>query len=417
MDFFEMIEKMAENGHAPTEGCTLFGIGNDDAIERIKKTYLIKRFSRGGSAEKFVVGPFGSGKTHFVNQLSEVSRQMGCVTAKVNLTKNIDVTSNFVVYREIARQIKCPGDGAVGIRNLMINCMDRIKSKAIEVYNEEGHEEEYLRFWISGLENSNFELDMFARVAKQCFDAYLKNDDEKFDVACRWISGEINNSDFSKMLNVSKVTKAEQNIIAKRANLSLYQLIKLSGYTGTVIAFDEAEQGFSIDPKRKSRLLSFLQSDINSLNELSDGSVLVMYAITPDIQAELMNFAALQQRLQNPGNIGFNEGNTRAPIIDLTRSNNLTIEDIKKELKDIGIRLVDLFCENVDDDFHVRKEEVINHVLEYAERIVDEDISSSDRRIMVKGTCSMLIHLEEAGEISNMTVNPNPELDTFEDEV
>ena len=60
----DILERIAETGTAPTDGCHLFGVGFEDAFERLKKKYLEGRIARGGSAEKFIVGPYGAGKTH-----------------------------------------------------------------------------------------------------------------------------------------------------------------------------------------------------------------------------------------------------------------------------------------------------------------------------------------------------------------
>ena len=94
IDVLALLESLAEKGTPPTDGCTLFGVGYDDAFERLKRTYLERRFSNGGSAEKFVVGPFGSGKTHFLRQFLEIARDMDCVTAEVPLTRSFDITNN-----------------------------------------------------------------------------------------------------------------------------------------------------------------------------------------------------------------------------------------------------------------------------------------------------------------------------------
>ncbi|MCC4766558.1 hypothetical protein FXW07_07990 [Methanosarcina sp. DH1] len=403
MEILHLIDTMAENGHAPDEGCGLFGIGNDDAIRRIRETYLIRRFLRGGSAEKFVVGPYGSGKTHFINQLLEAARGESCVTAKVNLTKSVDVTSNYMIYREFIRNLRTPEstpESEGEMKSLLIACMEKVKNDILRNGQTEKDANEYLRFWISGLENYHFELEIFGRVVKQAFDAYQKRNDEKFEFAYRWLSGEFDNKEINKMLNVSRISKSEQNIISKRSGLSLYQLIKRAGFTGTVVAFDEAEQGFSISSQKKSQLLSLLQSDINSINELHNGSALVLYAITPDISEEMMEFAALQQRVQDPfRGTSFWDGNTRAPLIYLTRRDGITRSEVADELTEIGRKLVELLYSKVGSEITVPREEVIEKIKSFAIAISNEDLSPSNRRKMVKGTCIMLIRLYEDGEL------------------
>jgi len=393
MGIVDIIELMAENGHAPDEGCSLFGIGNDETINRIQETYLINRFSRGRSAEKFVVGPFGSGKSHFLNHLIEVAHNLNCVTAKVKLNKSVDVTSNYYIFKELAQEIQAPNSKR-GVKYLLLACANKVKSDAFEKYNSEETANGKLSFWISGLEDSDFELNIFGRVVKQAFDAYLKKDKEILDFASRWLSGEFNNKEINKALNVSKVNKNEQNLFAKRVGLSLYQLIKKAGFTGTVIGFDEAEQGFPKNSKKIDQLLSLFQSDINSINELKNGSVLILYAITYEIVEKMMQFPALQQRIQNPlPNMGFKDGNTLAPIIYLTRPKECTRDDVANELTKIGYKLIDLFYSEVDNEVTIPKNEVMLKIKEIAIKISKIDQTASDRRAMVRATCTTLIYL------------------------
>ena len=149
MGIIDIIEDMAQNGHAPDEGCGLFGVGNDDAIRRIQETYLKKRFSRGRSAEKFVVGPFGSGKTHFLNHLLEAARDQNCVTAKVSLNKNVDVTSNYQIFKEFTQEIRAPGS-KTGMKNLLLACTEKVKNDVFEKEQSEKVASEFLQvlgFW------------------------------------------------------------------------------------------------------------------------------------------------------------------------------------------------------------------------------------------------------------------------------
>ena len=56
-------EGLASHGHAPSAGCRLLGVGYEDASRVSAHGIWRTGSSRGQSAEKFIVGPFGSGKT------------------------------------------------------------------------------------------------------------------------------------------------------------------------------------------------------------------------------------------------------------------------------------------------------------------------------------------------------------------
>ena len=415
MDVIAMIERLSEKGHAPSDGCGLFDIGNDERIERIRKTYLENRFQRGISSEKFVVGPFGSGKTHFVNQLCEVARNMDCVSSTVALTRDVDVTSNYYIYREIAREIRPPDSTNRGIRNLMISCFDRVDASSQKQTDSREKAGQFLRMWIEGLEEHDFELDMFGRVARQAFDSYLKNDRGRFDSACQWIAGELESKPIAKTLDIPPIAKRELNLIARRISLSLYQLIKKVGYHGTVVVFDEAEQGFEIGKRKQSVLYSLMQSEINSIVNLDGGSVLMLYAIVPAIREGMMDFPALQQRVSHP--IPFDE-NVRAPIIEINRPERLSKEEIIDELESIGTKLTDLMFAEAGSRITIPRDDVVREIHELAVRITEENINISGRRDMVKGTCSLLMHVHDNGELLDLDdVLASDTDDEVEDEV
>lgn len=126
-----MFAEMASHGTAPEDGCSWFGAGYEEAFERLKNVYLYDFFNRGDSAEKFVVGPFGSGKTHFLNQLLEMAREAECVTIKVNLNKDIDFTEGQHVYRELVREIRPTSAPTKGLEVLIEAAVARIAAGAV----------------------------------------------------------------------------------------------------------------------------------------------------------------------------------------------------------------------------------------------------------------------------------------------
>ncbi|HID31057.1 MAG TPA: hypothetical protein EYP19_13790, partial [Desulfobacterales bacterium] len=244
MDIIDLYEKLAEHGHAPAEGCTLFSVGYEDAFRRLKQKYLVERFARGGSAEKFVVGPFGSGKTHFLRHLMEVAKELNCVVAEVALNKDVDFTKSLIVYQEVARELSTPGQNGKGMRALLLGCLDQVKNMAPTKEDTE----EFLSAWISGLDLASFELDSFGFVARRALEAHLEENEGLFNTACRWLSGEVTNRFIAKDLGLKTISGAEQNLYARRALFSVALLARHAGFNGTVMCFDEAEQGLRVIP-------------------------------------------------------------------------------------------------------------------------------------------------------------------------
>ena len=113
--------------------------------------------------------------------------------------------------------------------------------------------------------------------------------------------GDISDRILARDLSEAIVPRDGQSLHGRRALLSLYQLIHYAGFHGTVIGFDEAEQGLAVDKKKTQRILSMLQSGINEIVALKNGPVFVMFAITPDLRERFEDFEALRQALEDAG--------------------------------------------------------------------------------------------------------------------
>ncbi len=393
IDPLEILERLAENGTAQEEGCSLFGTGYEEAFDRLRRVYIERAFARGRSSEKFIVGPYGSGKTHFLRQLMEMAREADCVTAEVALNKEIDFTQPMVVYREVARELRPPGDSETGIRCLFEACLARVMAPVAD--NREMAKRLAYR-WIDGLEQTGLREPTVARVAAEAFRASLSGDVERFSVCSRWLSGEVSDRQVAKEVGTSTVAKAEQARFGRYALLSLCQLIKHAGFTGTIVGLDEAEQSFSVSKRKMQSILSMLQSSINATADLRRGAVLFCYALVPDVVEQMEDFAALQQRVADPGpDQGFFDGYTHAPKIDLTLRRGDTLEELCR----IATRLVELLYEVPDWEAPVSKEAVIKHVEEIASEVANADGTASNRRTLTKRVSSMLVHLYDNGTL------------------
>jgi len=406
----DFLGALAENGTAPARGCSTFGVGYNDTFDRLCKVYVDGQFKRGKSAEKFVIGPFGSGKSHILRHFMEVAETKDCVTAEVALSKDIDFTKSLLVYKEVAREIGFRGEKVRGISAFLEKCVEKIMDDFVDSPEEA---EEMTRSAIKAIDRQSFKDNSFGRAAQQALQACIDNDQEKFQQLSRWLGGEVGEAALARQLGFSRITKAEEARYGLHALLSLCQLVRNVGFRGTVICFDEAEQGFDVGKKQRDKILSMLQSSINATQDVEDGSVLMLYAVTPDIVEEMMNFAALQQRIEDPGEgRGFFDENTRAPKIDLTESPSRS-DDPVKELSDIGAALVNLLYENAGEEIEIERVEAIKHVKKVAIQVAENDASLSNRRSMVKQVAADLVHLDDTGQLGfgvSRDEGPEPEV-------
>ncbi|MBY0552599.1 MAG: ATP-binding protein [Candidatus Obscuribacterales bacterium] len=389
-DVLDMLETMAQSGTAPESGCHLFGVGYEQAFSRIQKVYVDGQFERGRSAEKFIVGPFGSGKTHFLRQLFELASDCNCARAEVHLNKDVDFTQRLIVYREVARAITAPSHCArgTGVRNLLDAAMQNIRS----MLDEDVDATDFLNDWIEAIDQMGFDEPRFARQVKKALRGMLSGNSEMMTNSIRWLEGEVKDRSLAKLVGEQPISTAEENLYANRAMFSLFQFVKHAGFKGTIVGFDEAEQGFAVDRKKMQRILSMLQASINAVSDLKGASVLIVYALTPDVILEMEKFAALQQRVADPSDQeSFFDGNTYAAKIDLTRRGSA-----EEELKLIALNILRLFLENYGSRISVSPNELEHEITQMAVEVATNDATSGNRRTMTKRVCQKL--LQELGE-------------------
>jgi hypothetical protein len=374
---------MASFGTAPEDGCSRFGAGNEDAFARLEREYIVEQFEAGMSAEKFVVGPFGSGKTHFLRQLMELAVRRGCVTAEVKLGKEIDFTRPLIVYKEMAREVKAPGQEIPGMQELLVACIEHQRSLGT------------LAQWLATLARPPFKLREFGTAAHNAVNAYISGKQaERFESACRWLAGEVSDKETARAAGVGKVTSPEQDLTGARLRLSLAQFVRLSGFPGSVFCFDEGDQGFDVDRRKMNKIMSLIRTQVDGVTDLREGSALFVYAVTQPIVEEMERAPMLLDRIRDPGpRQGFFDGNTLAPMIDLTFR-----PDPGKDLRRIGKRLVDLVYEEALHQTQVSHEDASEAVFRIAEEVGQEDPTASARRMMVKRTCTYLLGVITTGE-------------------
>lgn len=404
MDLIEIFQDMASTGQPPLQGCVDLGVGYEDAFKRLENTYLTRFFNVGRSAEKFVVGPYGSGKTHFLRQTLEIARKNNCATAEVQLSRNIDITKSLIVYKEVAREIAVPGQKSKGIDGLLKAYYNKVRSQD----SDPEISDDFVRSAIEALKDTEFEHPGFRRVLIRTLTAIVRGEEDTIDAGCQWLSGEITNHRLANVLNTNTIPAAEQDAFGRRAMFSLCQFIKAAGFTGTVIGFDEAEQAANVPAKQLNKILSMARSEIDAITRLQGGAVLILYAFTPDVIQEMQRYPALQQRLAEPDpSRRFFDGNDLSPQIDLAQPFQVNNSNSLIILQRIGERLVNLMFDTYQKEMQVfDKNSILAACHDWADEIDARNASISNRRDMVRLTCSRLLHMYHTGSLEGFAEPP-----------
>lgn len=304
------VSESLRKGIPPQRGVDLYSVGNEKLIEGIKKHHLSGIGERG--IIRFVSGPWGAGKTHFFRLLREVAFQNNCLVSNVQLNVDDAALNKFErVFYSIIRNISTPSYFSEN-QNYEAAPFGRVLQESlvylatgIRATNNESSYEDYVKARESLMVDHSIDID-FKKMVQKYWETFLP---ESLDPALQeqtraeilqWFSGEDSVGMYRSRFEVNKIVSKDN---AKLMLQSLAGFVRLSGYKGLVILFDEAEQAYSI--MRKSSLRDAHNNLLSLINNIGDLSGLfLIYATTPDFFNDPKHgieiYGALKDRIGRP---------------------------------------------------------------------------------------------------------------------
>lgn len=298
-------------GLPPQRGVDRYSVGHEKLISGIKKFHL-SRISEVGKI-RFISGSWGAGKTHFFRLLRDVSFKHNCLVSNVELSVNEAPLSKFErVFYTIIRNVALPSYMNAGqsieaapFGNVVKNALYSLGGGEIDGC-EEITQEYFSKACEKLMANKGIDID-FKKIIRAFWETYLPDAGEKSCLeqtraeTLQWFAGEGTVSFYKKQFGVSKMVAREN---AKPMLQALAEFVKLAGYKGLVILFDEAEQSYSIMRRTELKKAHInLLSLINSIEELS--GMFFIYATTPDFYNDpkhgIIIYGALSGRIGQPG--------------------------------------------------------------------------------------------------------------------
>ena len=394
MNPYEILESIATFGQPPSSGCREYSHGIDDAIQRLRSVYIDGTLRRGNSTEKFVIGPYGSGKTHFLRHLLEIATEAGCATAEIKLDKKVDPSKLLMIYQAVARSITVPGAHGEGMGELLRTLCSRIKEQS----PDDKLTPEMLRAWSQSLEGARGSEPRFRSVVESAIEAIVQGDEVLFAKTVRWLTDGMSDTALSKELQVTRIVADDKGQFGEDALITLGQLIRKAGLPGTVVGIDEAEQSYNVGKAKLNLILSLLRTTTDHLANADEASLMVVYAFTPDVHATMRDYPALQQRISDPGQgMGFfgEHRNTRAPVIDL-RDSSLGLDE---DLAAIACNIVSLTRRASPEVTEGDLENLSDAARSVARDEAATDASASARRRVAKRVAFLCLHFLEQGQV------------------
>lgn len=313
-------------GVVPRAGAPYIAIGRRDEIGAILTD--LENIGEGGSAMRFLIGRYGSGKSFLMQLIRGYALERDFLTADADLTPERRLYGSggagVATYRELMKNLasKASPDGGA---------LPRVIARWIgglqESIGGEDADGEALRAAVGAtLRDVEFMVGGFdfARVIAAYYRAYLDGNDEQMSACLCWLRGE-----FASKVEARRALGFQVSVIIDDDNW--YDFIKLwavlarkIGYRGLVVFVDECVNLYKIVHRvsRENNYEKILSMFNDALQGKAEGLLLV-FGGTPqfleDPRRGLFSYEALRSRLCDSRFADTEFRNLIGPVIRLRR--------------------------------------------------------------------------------------------------
>ena len=316
-------------GVVPRSGAPYIAIGRQKEIAALLSDLQLA--SEGGSAMRFIIGKYGSGKSFLLQLIRGYATEQGYVTSDADLSPERRFCggngSGLATYRELIRNMAvraAPEGGALPI--ILSRWISSLQTEACASGMEAGSDRmrEYVNQAVysvaAELENSVGGFD-FATAVTAWYRGLCQDDRELQSAALRWLRGEYENRTQARaFLRVGGIIDDD----------NWYDYLKLwavfvrhTGYRGYAVLIDECVNLYKI-PNRISRENNY-EMILSMFNDALQGrapGMALFLGGTPqfleDTRRGLFSYEALRSRLTD-GKYGAGVENHIGPVIRLRR--------------------------------------------------------------------------------------------------
>lgn len=286
-------------GVVPKIGLRHIQVGRAREIEELVKD--LDRVADGGSAIRFAIGEYGSGKTFFMNLIRLVAIEKGLVTMFADLApdRRLHATGGQArgLYAEMARNISTrskPDGGAMAsiVERFVTQAQQHAEAQKMSVG-------EVIKERLRHFEELTGGFD-FAQVVRQYWEGHDTGDDDLKSAALRWLRAEF-----------STKTEARQALGVRTIidDANFYDMLKLmavfvceAGYKGLLVGLDEMVNLFKLSsPQARNANYEQILRILNDVLQGSAQNIGFLLGGTPEFllntRRGLYSYEALKSRL------------------------------------------------------------------------------------------------------------------------
>ena len=223
-------------GVVPRRGQQYIQVGRADEVAALLRD--IERIADGGSAVRFVIGEYGSGKTFFLQLVRSIALEKDLVTMHADLTpdRRLHSTSGQArhLYAELAHNMATrtsPEGGALSavVERFVSTAMQEARSRSVGVEDVIHERLARLSEMVGGYD--------FASVISAYWRGHETGDNAVKTAAIRWLRGEYSTkTDARRDLGVRTIIDDAE--VYDHLKL-LARFVCLAGYRGLLVALDE----------------------------------------------------------------------------------------------------------------------------------------------------------------------------------
>lgn len=404
-------------GVVPRRGHHHIQVGRADEVGAV--IHDLDRIADGGSAIRFVIGEYGSGKTFFLFLLRSIALEKGLVTAHADLApdRRMHATGGQAraLYAELMANLATrtrPEGGAV------TSVVERFASSAMSEARETGHPVDDIVHTRLGKLSSLAGGYDFAEVIAAYWRGHENGNDQLQADAVRWLRGEFSTkTDARRALGVRTIVD-DDNVYDR---LKLFaRFLRLAGYGGLLIALDELVNLYKLGSgiARQNNYEQLLRTVNDSLQGSSEGLGFLLGG-TPEFLMDprkgLYSYEALRSRLEQNRFAGGELKDLTGPVLHLA---SLSPEELFLLLE----KLRHVYAFGSAADYLVPDEALKAFMSHCSERIGDAYFRTP--RNTVKAFLDLLAILDQNPEASweelvgrvELKPEDNPDLEPLEEE-
>jgi hypothetical protein len=340
-DARRVIETIGSSGTPPIWGFQNFTVGLEPYLDILESDYLEEYLAEGGATFKLLVGTYGGGKTHFLYSLRALGWQHGYPVAYVPLSADESPFHRLDrVYAALVRSLMLPvgsskdlKDSERGFLPILKIWMERLREEVRSEGVAKGEQlDEIIRRAARRVEG--IESLQMQKALVQALEALGRGRSDDLSELLQWLSAQgysrTTHRRFGLLHGINKS-------VALQMLRSLSQWIRVVGFPGLCVLFDEAEQVPSLSTKQRDALLSNLRELIDECGHHHFQGVMMVYAVPDEtfFEGRSSVYEALNQRIASVFEV-FNPTGVKI------RLDELGLEPLPL-LHQLGVRLAEVY--------------------------------------------------------------------------